>query len=60
MKNLGKVGRTAHSQGKDWRTELYVFAANYRATPHPSRGEKPLQVIHELDSKDQALHTPTS
>ena len=60
MKNLGKVGRTTRSQGKDWRTELYVFVANYRATPHPSTGEKPLQIIHELNSKGQALHPPTS
>ena len=60
MKNLGKVGRTTRSQGKDWRTELYVFVAKYRATPHPSTGEKPLQVIHELNSKGQAPHPPTS
>ena len=39
MKNLGKVARTAQSQGKDWRRELYVFLANYRATPHPSTGK---------------------
>ena len=40
--------------------QSYVFVANYRATPHPSTGEKPLQVIHELNSKDQAPHPPTS
>ena len=44
MKNLGKVARTAHSQGKDWRRELYVFLANYRATPHPSTGKSPYQL----------------
>ena len=43
MKNLGKVARTAHSQGKDWR-ELYVFVANYRATPHPSTGKSPYKL----------------
>ena len=44
MKNLGKVSRTAHSQGKDWRRELYVFLANYRATPHPSTGKSPYEL----------------
>ena len=44
MKNLGKVARTAHSQGKDWRRELYVFVANYRATPHPSTGKSPYKL----------------
>ena len=44
MKNLGKVARTAYSQGKDWRRELYVFSANYRATPHQSTGKSPYQL----------------
>ena len=44
MKNLGKVARTAHSQGKDWRRELYVFLANYRATPHPNIRKSPYQL----------------
>ena len=44
MKNLVKVARTAHSQRKDWRRELYVFLANYRATPHPSTGKSPYQL----------------
>ena len=44
MKNLGKVARTAHSQGKDWRRELYVFLANHGATPHPSTGKSAYQL----------------
>ena len=44
MKSLGKVARTAHSQGKDWRRELYVSLANYRATSHPSTGKSPYQL----------------
>ena len=43
-KNLGKVARTAHSQGKDWRRELYVFVINYRAAPHPSTGKSPYEL----------------
>ena len=43
-KNLGKVARTATSQGKDWRRELYVFVANCRATPHPSTGKSPYEL----------------
>ena len=43
-KNIGKVARTAQSQGKDWRRELYVFVANYRAIPHPSTGKSPYEL----------------
>ena len=39
MRILDKVARTAHSQGKGWRRELYVFVASYRVTPHPSTGK---------------------
>ena len=44
MENHGKVARTAHSQGKDWRRELYVFLANYRVTPHSSTGKSTYQL----------------
>ena len=44
MKNLGKVATTAHSQGKDWRRELYVLLANYKAKPHPSTGKSTYQL----------------
>jgi len=43
MKNLGKVAKTAQSQGKDWRGELYVFLSSYTATLHPSTGMSPYQ-----------------
>ena len=39
MKNIDKVARTAHSEGKDWRRELYSFLGNYRGTPHPCTGK---------------------
>ena len=39
MKNIDKVARTAHSEGKDWRRELYSFLGNYVATPHPCTGK---------------------
>jgi hypothetical protein len=37
MKNIGKIAKTAHVSGKDWRREICcVFLTNYRATPHSS------------------------
>ena len=56
MKNLGKVARTAHSQGKDWRRELYVFVANYRSTPHPSTGKSPYKLCMNRTERTK-LHT---
>ena len=41
MKNIGKVAKTAHIHGKDWKRELYIFLANYRDTLHPSTGQSP-------------------
>lgn len=44
MRTLGKMMKTAHISGKDWRKEMYTFLANYRATPHPSTGESPYKL----------------
>jgi hypothetical protein len=41
MKNIGKVAKTAHASGKDWRKEIYIFLSNYRVTPHPSTKKSP-------------------
>ena len=45
MKCLGKVVRTAHIENKDWRPELDSFLMAYRATPHPSTGMTPAQLL---------------
>ncbi len=33
MKPLTKAIRSAHAEGRDWKTDLYRFMLNYRATP---------------------------
>ena len=38
MKNLAKVIRCANVSGVPWRQELTKFLANFRATPHSSKG----------------------
>lgn len=44
MKNIDKVAKTAHSEGKDWRRQLYIFLGNYRATPHHCAGKTPYEL----------------
>ena len=39
-----KMFREKPWQGKDWRRELYVFLANYRAAIDPSTGKSPYQL----------------
>lgn len=53
MKNIGKLVKTATSEGKDWRKEIYVFLGKYRATPHPSTGVTPQSMLfgREIRSK---------
>ena len=41
MKTIKKVYRTAHTNGKPFKQELYRFLRNYRATPHSSTNEPP-------------------
>ena len=45
MKCLGKVVRTAHIEGRDWKRALDEFLLVFRATPHPSTGETPAAVM---------------
>ncbi len=45
MKNIGKVAKTAHISGKNWRKELYVFLSNYRAAPHISTKKPPYELL---------------
>ena len=45
--------RTAHAEGKDWRTDIYTFLLNYRATPHATTGVSPalLHLGREIRTK---------
>jgi transposase InsO family protein len=45
MKPLGKVCKAAQLEGKPWKSEMYSFLRNYRATPHCSTGEAPAKVL---------------
>ncbi|MEL6802271.1 MAG: RNase H-like domain-containing protein, partial [Bacteroidota bacterium] len=46
MKCLGKVVRTAHIEGRDWKKALDNFLLAYRATPHPSTGVAPAHLMY--------------
>ena len=46
MKCLGKVICTAHIKNKDWKKALNSFLMAYRATPHPSTGVTPADLLY--------------
>ena len=46
MKCLGKIVCTAYIENKDWKAELNRFLLAYRATPHPSTGVAPAQLMY--------------
>ena len=46
MKGLGKVTRSAQLMQKRWKSEMYQFLRNYRATPHSSTGKAPATVLN--------------
>jgi hypothetical protein len=45
--------RIAHTQGKDWKDELYKSLLSYRTTPHETTGETPSKLLfsREIRSK---------
>ncbi|CAB4041358.1 Hypothetical predicted protein [Paramuricea clavata] len=45
MRNIEKLVRIAHSQGKNWKTELYRFLLEYRTTPHVTTGIAPADLL---------------
>ena len=46
MKCLGKIVRTAHIENRDWKCAVNDFLRAYRATPHPSTGVSPSQLMY--------------
>ena len=46
MKCLGKIVRTARIERRDWKAAINDFLMAYRATPHPSTGVSPAQLMY--------------
>ena len=53
---------TAHVEGKDWRTDMFTFLLNYRATPHAMTGASPalLHLRREIRTKVPQVETQLS
>ncbi|XP_052775537.1 uncharacterized protein K02A2.6-like [Mya arenaria] len=45
MKTIGKVIRAAKTQKADWRTDMYAFVRNYRATKHATTKYSPAELL---------------
>lgn len=45
MRTLKKTVRTAATEGKSWKQELYRFLRNYRSTPHTTTNEAPATLL---------------
>lgn len=61
-RTIEKAIRTAHAEGKDWRTDMYTFLLNYRATPHATTGVSPalLHFDWEIRTKVPQVKTQMS
>ncbi|PFX31486.1 Uncharacterized protein K02A2.6 [Stylophora pistillata] len=59
-KTLEKTIRIATVEGKNWRSELFVFLMNYRTTPHSSTGVSPasLMMNRHIRTKIPCLNLP--
>ena len=58
-RTIEKAMRTAHVEGKDWRTDMFTFLLNYRATPHAMTGAS-LAFLHlgrEIPTKVPQVET---
>ena len=52
--------RTAHTEGRNWRRELYNFLLNYRATPHTTTGLPPAELLFHRKIRIKLPHySPT-
>ena len=45
MRTIEKSVRIAHSQGKNWKHDLYRFLLDYRTTPHATTGKAPADLF---------------
>ena len=59
-KPLLRAIRTAHTEGRNWRRELYNFLSNYRATPHTTTGLPPAELLFHRKIRIKLPHySPT-
>ena len=61
-RTIEKAIRTAHVEGKDWRTGMFTLLLNYRATPHAMTGASPalLHLGREIRTKVPQVETQLS
>ena len=45
MRTIEKSVRISHSQGRNWKTELYRFLLDYRTTPHATTVIAPADLL---------------
>ena len=59
-RTLGKVIRTAESEGVSWKQQLYKFLRQYRATPHSTTNVSPSEALNSRKLKCELpeLQTP--
>jgi transposase InsO family protein len=44
-RTLLKAIRTAHSEGRNWKSSLYTYLLAYRTTPHAVTGKSPAEIL---------------
>ena len=53
MRTMGKLGIIAHSEGKNWKTELDRFLLDYRTTPHVTTGIAPADLLFKQQIRNR-------
>ena len=62
MRTVKKIIKTSIYERRDWKTEMYRFLRNYRATPHSTTGFPPATILfaRSMKVKLPELHTEQS
>ena len=58
MRTLKKVLRTATTECRSWKQELYRFLRNYRATPHSTTGKPPATLLFAYPMRTRLPEIP--
>ena len=51
MRTVKKIIKTSIYERRDWKTEMYRFLRNYRATPHSTTGFPPATILFARSMK---------